>query len=102
MVTGGQRNDGAVLEQVLTDIRVPRRGRGEPPTRPDAALADKAYAAGTTRRMLQHRGSKVVIPIKSDQIAARQLKVSKSGATTRPGGPHGPGSQRCRAFLRFD
>lgn len=79
VVTGGQRNDGAVLEQVLADIRVPRRGRGRPRTRPEAVLADKAYAAGITRKMLQHRGIKVVIPLKSDQIAARKRKGSKGG-----------------------
>ena len=79
VVTGGQRNDGAMLEQVLADIRVPRRGRGRPRTRPDAVLADKAYASGVTRRTLQRRGIKVVIPLKSDQIAARQRKGSKGG-----------------------
>lgn len=79
VITGGQRNDGAVLEQVLADIRVPRKGPGRPRTRPDAVLADKAYAAGVTRRMLQRRGIKVVIPLKSDQIAARKRKGSKGG-----------------------
>ena len=79
MVTGGQRNDGAILEQVLADIRVPRRGPGRPRTRPDAVLADKAYSAGITRKMLQRRGIKVVIPLKSDQIAARKRKGSKGG-----------------------
>ena len=79
VVTGGQRNDGAVLEQVLGDIRVPRRGRGRPRTRPDAVLADKAYASGVTRKMLQGRGIKAVIPLKSDQIAARKRKGSRGG-----------------------
>jgi hypothetical protein len=49
VITGGQRNDGAMLAQVLTDVRVPRNGPGRPRTRPDAVIADKAYAAGVTR-----------------------------------------------------
>ena len=79
VVTGGQRNDGAMLEQVLDDIRVPRPGPGRPRTRPDAVIADKAYAAGANRKMLQRRKIKVVIPQKSDQIAARARKGSKGG-----------------------
>lgn len=55
------------------------RGRGPDPTRPDAVLADKAYASGITRKMLRRRGIKVVIPLKSDQIAARKRKGSKGG-----------------------
>lgn len=79
MITGGQRNDGAMLEQVLADVRVPRSGPGRPRTRPDAVIADKAYSAGVTRKALQRRGIKVVIPLKSDQITARTRKGSKGG-----------------------
>lgn len=79
MVTGGQRNDGAMLEQVLDDIRVPRIGGGRPRTRPDAILADKAYGSGVNRRLLRARGIRAVIPKKSDQIAARKRKGSKGG-----------------------
>ncbi len=70
MITGGHRNDGAVLASVLADIRVPRAGTGRPRTRPDAVVADKAYSAGSYRRALHARGIKVVIPEKSDTIAA--------------------------------
>ena len=42
VVTGGQRNDGAMLAEVLDDIRVPRTGAGRPRTRPEAVLADRA------------------------------------------------------------
>lgn len=79
VVTGGQRNDGAMLEQVLDDIRVPRIGGGRPRTRPDAVLADKAYGSGVNRRMLRARGIRAVIPEKSDQIAARKRKGCKGG-----------------------
>ncbi|WP_407648558.1 IS5 family transposase [Gulosibacter molinativorax] len=79
VVTGGQRNDGAMLEQVLDDIRVPRVGGGRPRTRPDAVLADKAYGSGVNRRMLRARGIPAVIPEKSNEIAARKCKGHKGG-----------------------
>jgi hypothetical protein len=71
MITGGQRNDGAVLAAVLAEISVPRRGAGRPRTRPDAVLADRAYSSGVTRRMLASRGITAVIPQMRDEIAAR-------------------------------
>lgn len=46
VITGGHRNDGALLCTVLADIRVPRLGAGRPRSRPDVVLADKAYSAG--------------------------------------------------------
>ncbi len=79
VVTGGQRNDGAMLEHVLGDIRVPRIGGGRPRTRPDAVLGDKAYGSGVNRRMLRARGIRAVIPEKSDQITVRKHKGSKGG-----------------------
>ena len=79
VVTGGQRNDGAMLQQVLADIRVPRINGGRPRTRPDAVLADKAYSAGVIRRALSERGIRVVIPEKSDQIAARKKRGHRGG-----------------------
>lgn len=79
MVTGGQRNDGAMLEQVLADIHVPRHGRGRPRTRPDAVIADKAYSSGIIRRQLRNRGIAAVIPEKSDTIAARARRGSRGG-----------------------
>ena len=74
VLTGGQRNDGAMLVEVLDDIRVPRLGPGRPRTRPEAVVADKAYSSGKTRKMLAARGVRSVIPQKSDEIASRQRK----------------------------
>lgn len=79
VVTGGQRNDGVMLADVLADIRVPRPHGGRPRTRPDAVLADRAYSTGVIRRELRRRGIKVVIPEKVDQIAARQRRGSHGG-----------------------
>lgn len=79
VVTGGQRNDGAMLAQVLADVRVPRRGPGRPRTTPDTVLADRAYSSKVNRTMLARRGIRVVIPEKKDTIAARQRKGSAGG-----------------------
>src|SRR5699024_2059152 len=79
VVTGGQRNDGAMLAEVLADIRVPRTGPGRPRTRPDAVVADRAYTSGVNRSMLAARGIKAVIPQKSTETAARKRKGSRGG-----------------------
>lgn len=79
IVTGGQRNDGAMLAEVLAQIHVPRVGPGRPRTRPDAVIADRAYATGIIRKELRRRGIKAVIPDKKDQIAARKRHGSRGG-----------------------
>src|SRR5690625_5837420 len=72
VLTGGQRNDGAMLVEVLDDIRVPRLGPGRPRTRPEAVVADKAYSSGKTRKMLAARGVRSVIPQKSDETRSEE------------------------------
>lgn len=79
VVTGGQRNDGAMLAEVLADIHVPRLGRGRARTRPDAVVADKAYSTGVIRSELRRRGVKAVIPPKSDHLAARKRRGAVGG-----------------------
>ena len=79
VITGGQRNDGAMLGEVLDDIRVPCTGPGRPRTRPDAVIADRAYTNGVNRRMLAGRGIKTVIPQKSTETDARKRKGSTGG-----------------------
>ncbi len=79
VVTGGQRNDGAMLLEVLNEIYVPRLGPGRPRTRPDAVLADRAYTTGPIRAELRRRGIVAVIPEKRDQIAARKRRGSRGG-----------------------
>ncbi|WP_338837621.1 IS5 family transposase [Gordonia polyisoprenivorans] len=79
IVTGGQRNDGAVLAEVVADIYVPRIGAGRPRTRPDTVLADKAYATGVNRTLLRDTGIKAVIPEKSTQINSRKKRGRNGG-----------------------
>lgn len=80
VVTGGQRNDGAMLGEVLGEIRVPRRGRAR--TRPDVVIADRAYSTGVIRAELRRRRITAVIPAKTDAVAARKRRGSAGGRPT--------------------
>lgn len=79
VVTGGQRNDGAMLSAVLEEIAVPRLGGGRHRSRPDAVIADRAYSSGVTRRLLRARKITAVIPQKRDEIAARKRRGQAGG-----------------------
>jgi transposase len=78
VVTGGQRNDQAMLAGLLDEIVVPRL-RGRARSHPDAVIADRAYSSGVARRMLRGRGITAVIPQKSDEIAARRRRGRRGG-----------------------
>lgn len=75
----GQRHDSLAFETVMGAVRVPRVGPGRPRTRPDWALADKAYGSHANRAYLARRGIKAAIPIKADQAAARLRRGSAGG-----------------------
>ena len=78
VITGGQRNDHAMLAGVLDEITVARHC-GAARSRPDAVIADRAYSSGAARRMLRSRKITAVIPQKSDEIAARQRRGRGGG-----------------------
>ena len=52
-------------------------------TRPDAVLADKAYATGVNRDYLRGRGVGAVIPEKRTQVASRKRKGSRGGRSPK-------------------
>lgn len=79
VLTGGQRGDSPQFIPVLDGIWVPRLGGGRARTRPDRALADKAYTSRANRRYLRRRGIKATIPSKADQDANRRKLGSKGG-----------------------
>jgi transposase len=60
-------------------LRIRRRGRGRPRTRPGRLLADKAYSNQAIRSYLRRRRIKATIPQKSDQQKARLAKGSAGG-----------------------
>jgi len=78
VVTGGQRNDGAMMQDTLKDIYVPRP-TGRPRTTPDTVMADRGYTSGVNREYLRDHHVKAVIPQKKNEIASRKKKGSKGG-----------------------
>jgi transposase len=60
-------------------LRIARRGKGRPRTRPGAAMGDKAYSSAANRAYLRTRGIKTVIPVKEDQKKHRRARGSAGG-----------------------
>lgn len=60
-------------------IRIGRRGKGRPRTRPGAAMGDKAYSSAANRAWLRKRKIKAVIPVKEDQKANRRNRGRAGG-----------------------
>lgn len=80
LITAGQAGDNPQLLPVLAAIAVPSRASGPARRRrPDRVVADKAYSHPSTREALRHKGIKVTIPERSDQIAHRQAKGAAGG-----------------------
>jgi transposase len=63
----------------MAGIRIRRRGRTRPRTRPDRVLGDKAYSNKAIRSHLRHRGIKTTIPERADQQANRARLGNKGG-----------------------
>lgn len=68
-----------MFEHLMDALTVHRAGPGRPRSRPDRALADKAYSSRATRQYLRERGIGCVIPEKDDQKANRTRKGSRGG-----------------------
>lgn len=51
----------------MGQVRITRRGKGRPRTRPGTAIGDKAYSSAANRSYLRKRGITAVIPVKEDQ-----------------------------------
>ncbi len=79
VLTGGQAGDNPQLLPVLEGIRVTRLGSGRPRTRPEAVVADKAYAHPSTRAAMRRRKVKFVSPEKADQTRYRVATGSRGG-----------------------
>lgn len=79
LITAGQRGDSPQFQAVLEGIAVPRLGPGQPRTRPDRVLADKAYGSRANRAYLRRRKIACTIPEKADQVRNRKNKGSTGG-----------------------
>jgi transposase len=79
VLTGGQAGDNPQLLPVLEGIRVHRGGAGQPRTRPQAVVADKAYSHPSTRAAMRRRKVRFISPEKIDQTRHRMTKGSRGG-----------------------
>lgn len=79
LTSPGQHGDSPRFIPLMRAIRIQRRGRGRPRTRPGRAMADKAYSSKANRGYLRRRGIAAVIPVKEDQKAHRRKRGSAGG-----------------------
>lgn len=77
VTTAGQRGDSPQFARVLERIRINRPG--QPRTRPDRVLADKAYSSRANRAYLRRRKIPATIAEPRDQRRHRKAKGSAGG-----------------------
>jgi transposase len=79
ILTPGQHGDCPQFIPLPNQLRIARRGKGRPRTRPGAAMADKAYSSAANRAYLRERGIQAVIPVKEDQKKHRRARGRAGG-----------------------
>ncbi len=79
MTSAGQRNDGQAFGPLMGRLKIARRGRGRPRTRPGRLLGDKAYSTTAIRAHLRRRAIKATIPEPADQARNRLRRGSRGG-----------------------
>ncbi|MGJ7021041.1 transposase [Streptomyces griseorubens] len=80
-LTAGNVNDCTQFEQVMTRIRIKRRGPRRPRTKPERAAANEGYSSTKIRTYLRRRGIKAAIPERIDQINGR---IRRDESPSRP------------------
>jgi transposase len=79
VTTAGHRHDSLAFAAVMSRIRICRRGRGRPRTRPGRVLADKAYSSRGIRSHLRRRRIRATIPEPADQRKNRLRRGRHGG-----------------------
>jgi transposase len=79
VTTAGHRHDSLAFEPVMAGIRIRRRGRGRPRTRPGQVLGDKAYSSRAIRSQLRQRRITATIPEPADQRNNRLRRGRRGG-----------------------
>ena len=79
ILTPGQHGDCPQFIPLLNQVRIARRGKGRPRTRPGRTMADKAYSSAENRAYLRKRGIQAVIPVKEDQKKHRRNRGRAGG-----------------------
>src|SRR4051794_28515989 len=83
VTSAGQRHDSLGFRPVMAAIRIRRRGRGRPRTRPGRVLGDKAYSSRGIRTHLPQRGIQATTPEPADQKKNRLRRGSAGGRPPR-------------------
>ena len=79
ILTPGQHGDSPQFIPVMEQIRILRRGKGRPRSRPGRAMGDKAYSSAANRAYLRGRGIRAVIPVRDDQKNRRRARGRTGG-----------------------
>jgi transposase len=79
VTSSGQRHDSLAFVPLMGRLKIARRGRGRPRTRPGRALGDKAYSSSAIRAHLRARGIRATIPEPADQARNRLRRGSNGG-----------------------
>ncbi len=79
ILTPGQHADCPQFIPLMDQVRIRRRGKGRPRTRPGRAMGDKAYSSAANRTYLRRRGIQAVIPVKEDQKNNRRARGRRGG-----------------------
>jgi transposase len=79
VTSAGQRHDSLALIPLMNQLRIARRGRGRPRTRPGQVLADKAYSSAAIRAHLRRRRIRATIPEPADQVRNRLRRGRQGG-----------------------
>jgi transposase len=79
ILSPGQHGDSPRFIPLMDQIRIRRRGKGRPRTRPGRARGDKAYSSAANRACLRRRGIQAVIPVKEDQKGHRRARGRRGG-----------------------
>lgn len=79
LLGAGQGGDSPMFQNLMEALKVRKAGPGATRTRPDRAMADKAYSSRAIREYLRERGIQCVIPEREDQKANRKRKGKAGG-----------------------
>jgi len=79
LTSAGQRHDPLALVPLMGQLKIARRRRGRPRTRPGRVLGDKAYSSAAIRGHLRRRKIKAAISEPADQVKNRLKRGSRGG-----------------------
>jgi transposase len=79
VTSAGQRHDSLAFAPLMSRLKIARRGRGRPRTRPGRMLGDKAYSSAAIRAHLRRRAVKATIAEPADQARNRRRRGRRGG-----------------------